>query len=142
MTAPVPEDRDATVVPAIIYFIPAAAAIEVDVPSIRSCTPINLLLEPLPTRTQLQEIAKERLTGYYALRKQPTPGPVRLEFRVPRDDELVPADPPRAERFASRLGYTLPGFGHIDPGYVRSLEGRLPGAEPIECPHSWFSEER
>ncbi len=140
MSAPGPEDRDVTVITAIIYYIPVAAAIEVYVPSIRSCTPINLRLVPMPTLAQLQQIAEERVAGYHELRNLPTPRSVRLEFRVPREDELIPAEPPRAERFASSFGYTLQGFGHIDPGYVRSPGGRLPGTEPVECPRNWFSE--
>jgi hypothetical protein len=142
MNATAPQTGGPPAVTAIVYYIPAAAAIELYVPSIRSCTPINLRHDRIPSRKELQEHADERVTNYYARQGTPRPaGPVQLEFRVPREDELIPADPPQQVRWSSPLGYTVPCFGHIDPGYVRSHTRRLPGAEPVDCPPNWFKEE-
>lgn len=136
MNASAPEPIGSTAITAIVYYIWAAHALEMYVPSIRSCTSVNLRFEPIPTRKELEDDAEERITNYYARQGKPRPaGPVRLEFRVPREDELVPAAPPHP---AGRVGYGVPRFGHIDPGYVRSPTERLPGTEPVECPANWF----
>lgn len=123
---------------AIVYYIPAASAVELYVPSIRACTPFNLRNEPVPSRSQLQEYAEQDIASHYGRHAKDRPaGPVQLEFRPPREDEMITADPPGP---AGRPGYSSPSFGHIDPGYVRSHQPRPAGTEPVECPQRWFAE--
>lgn len=125
------------VIEAIVYYIPAAASIELYVPSIRSCTPIHLRVDGMPSRAELEADAEDIVDRHFAMpgRIRP-PGHVQLEFRVPRDDEMLEPAPPHP---AGRVGYGVQGFGHIDPGYIRSTQPRPPGTEPVPCPTSWFT---
>lgn len=123
------------VIEALVYYIPAAAMIELYVPSIRWCTPIPLQTSHIPTHDELLANAEEMVERHFSRLGQPQP-PVRLAFRVPNNDEMQEPDPPS---ISGRFGYGVPGFGHIDQGYVRSAHKRPPGSAPIACPSSWFS---
>ncbi|WP_457181023.1 hypothetical protein [Mycobacteroides abscessus] len=127
---------DTAVIEALIYYIPAAKTIEVYMPSIRWCTPIHLHTTKMPTRDELLATAQEMVDRHFTrLGHTQSPVSVHLAFRVPNEDEMQEPAPPS---LAGRVGYGVPGFGHIDPGYIRSTRRRPPGSEPIPCPSSWF----
>ncbi|SKU94495.1 Uncharacterised protein [Mycobacteroides abscessus subsp. bolletii] len=129
-------DLNGGAITALVYFIPAAATIELYVPSIRSCAPIHVRHDGMPTLQELVDDAEDIVARHFATRNRPRPAErVRLEFRVPREDEMLDPAPPHP---AGRVGYGVPGFGHIDPGYIRSARHRPPGSEPVPCPAAWF----
>lgn len=125
------------VIEAIVYLIPAASTIELYIPAIRSCAPVHLQTTGVPTLQTLVADAEEIVDRHYAARTQPRPpGYVHVTFRVPREDEMLDPAPPHP---GGRVGYGVPGFGYIDPGYIRSTRPRPPGAEPVPCPARWFT---
>lgn len=134
---PMTTDAQGAVIEAIVYLIPAAATIELYIPSIRSCSPIHLHTTEVPTLQVLAADAGEMVDRHYAARKQPRPlGQLQVTLRVPREDELLDPGPRHP---SGRVGYAVPGFGNIDPGYIRSARPRPPGAAPVLCPSSWFT---
>lgn len=121
---------------ALVYYMPAAATLELYLPAIGSCYVTDLRSEPVPTVEQLVESAEEAVARHcLAHSKTPPTDPVKLEFRVPRDDELQPAAPPSP---AGHVGYWSSSTGHVDPGYVASPQPRGHGAKPVVCPQEWF----
>ncbi|SHU69405.1 Uncharacterised protein [Mycobacteroides abscessus subsp. abscessus] len=125
-----------SVIEALVYHIPAAKTIEVYMPTIRWCTPIHLHTTGIPTRDELLATAQEMADRHFARLGHPQPpARVRLAFRVPNEGEMQEPAPPT---LAGRVGYGVYGFGHIDPGYIRSTKPRPPGSEPVPCPSSWF----
>lgn len=136
-----PAEQGDQVITAIVYYMPAAASIELYIPSIRSCAPYDLRRGgALPTRRQLSDCAEERLAQHYEARKSPRPaGRVELQFRVPHDDELVDEVPPTSN-LVSAFGYGVPGFGHIASGFIRTAAPRRPGTGPVPCPDRWFTQ--
>lgn len=136
---------DADTVTAIVYYLPAAAALELYLPAYRHCRITDLRSEPVPTIDELVWCAELAAANHCLHEPQKLPtGPVDLQFRVPHEDELLPAGPASP---AGRVGYwtwtrlgnfTSLDAGHIDPGFVISPEPRSPEAQPVVCPKEWF----
>lgn len=137
-----PADESDAAITAIVYYMPAAASIELYIPSIRSCAPYDLRHGgDLPTHRQLLDCAEERLTQHYEARKSLRPaGRVELQFRVPHEDELVDEAPPTPYAVTGSFGYGVPGFGHIASGFIRTATPRRPGTGPVPCPELWFAQ--
>lgn len=137
-----PADESDAAITAIVYYMPAAASIELYIPSIRSCAPYDLRHGgDLPTHRQLLDCAEERLAQHYEARKSPQPtGRVELQFRVPHEDELVDEAPPAPYAVTASFGYGVPGFGHIASGFIRTVTPRRPGTGPVPCPERWFAQ--
>lgn len=112
---------------ALVYYIPAAGMVELYLPALSTCAPFDIRHDAIPTKDHLRETAQQ------AAGKRR----VRLEFRPPREEEL--GDAPSANPLTGTVGYGVPGFGHILPGWVRTATPRLPGTAAVSCPPSWFT---